>query len=249
MIRLDDSGARSELAPDGTLRIGLVGAPEAGLFFVSKTTTDGEPCGVTVELGRALAASLDVALQLVVFPNSGECTDALCTGDVAVAFMPVDDERRARLAFGPAYYLLKSTYLTTAASGIARMEDVDHPTVRVIGIANTTTIRAAGRTLRRTAPEPVRSVEVAMEKLRAGEADAFALSHDSLKPFQALLPGSRILDGAIQETSISIAVRKDATDGLAYVSRFLETAKADGTVRAAFDKFGFADEAIAPAGR
>ena len=53
-----------------------------------------------------------------VFPNSGECTEATSAGAVDVAFMPVDEERRKKVAFGPAYYLLESTYLVSGPSGI-----------------------------------------------------------------------------------------------------------------------------------
>jgi polar amino acid transport system substrate-binding protein len=59
--------------------------------------------------------------------------------------MPVDEERKKRLDFGPAYCLVESTYMVTAASGIRTLAAVDRPGVRVVGIANTTTIRAAGR--------------------------------------------------------------------------------------------------------
>jgi polar amino acid transport system substrate-binding protein len=45
--------------------------------------------------------------------------------------------------FGPAYCLVESTYMVTGASGIRTLAEVDRPGVRVVGIANTTTIRAA----------------------------------------------------------------------------------------------------------
>ena len=51
--------------------------------------------------------------------------------------------------------------------------------VRVVGIANTTIIRASARSLQKTVPIAVRSVEEAVEMVRSGRADAFALSHDS----------------------------------------------------------------------
>lgn len=232
-----------DLATSGVLRVGVVEGPHAGVFFVA--VNGGVPAGVTVDLAEALARELGVTLAPRVFPNSGECTDALEAGTVEVAFMPVDAERQARVAFGPAYYHLRSTYLVSGACGIIRMEDVDRPQVRVVGIANTTTIRAAGRMLRHTRPVAARSVEEAVAMIASGEADAFALSHDSLKPFAKMLPGSRILEGAIQATSICIAVAKDRPEALARVSAFMAAAKATGVVRAAFDRAGLQDEAVA----
>jgi polar amino acid transport system substrate-binding protein len=95
----------------------------------------------------------------------------------------------------------------------------------------------------------VPSVEQAMAMMRAGEADAFALSKDSLRPLIADFPGARILDDAFHLVGIAIAVPKNRPAALAYVSAFLEEAKASGSVRRALDRAGMKDEAVAPAGR
>jgi polar amino acid transport system substrate-binding protein len=123
---------------------------------------------------------------------------------------------------------------------------VDRPDVRVVGIANTTTIRAAARSLKKTTISAVASVEEAMSLLHTDKADAFALSRDSLPPFAAQLPGSRIVDGGFQQTAISIAVPKNRPNALAYVTAFLRQAKASGSVRRALDKAGFPNEPVAP---
>jgi hypothetical protein len=47
------------------------------------------------------------------------------------------------------------------------------------------------------------SVDEAVDMPRNGKADAFALSRDSLPPFVAALPGSRIIDGGFQQTRIA----------------------------------------------
>ena len=64
--------------------------------------------------------------------------------------------------------------------------------------------------------------------LTGGKADAFALSRDSLPPFVARLPGSRIVEGGFQLTGIAIAVPRARPDALAYVTAFLEKAKNSG---------------------
>ena len=233
------------LAASGKLRVGVVAAPSMSAFFVARDEA-GQPRGVTIDLGSALAQWLGVPVQFMVAPNSGLVTDALATGAIDVSFMPVDDERKARIAFGPAYFVVESTYLVTAASGIATLAEVDQPGVRVIGIANTTTIRSAARTLARTTVTPVASVDEAMAMMRLGTADAFALSHDSLPPLAAGLPGSRILDGGFQRTVIAIAVPKSRPQALAAVTAFMEDAKTSGLVRRALDAAGFRDAAVAP---
>ena len=70
--------------------------------------------------------------------------------------------------------------MVTGPSGLKTLAEVDQPHVRVVGIANTTTIRAAARSLKNTQPIAATSIDEAVAMLRAGKADAFALSRDSL---------------------------------------------------------------------
>jgi polar amino acid transport system substrate-binding protein len=240
-----ESMAVKELVPTGKLRVGVVFAPAASPFFVVKEA-NGEPRGVTVDLARELGRKLDVPVEFMVVPNSGLVTDATESGAIDVAFMPVDEERRKRVDFGPAYFMIESTYLATGASGIKTVAEVDRPNVRVVGIANTTTIRAAGRSLKNTSISAVASVDEAMAMLQSGKADAFALSRDSLPPFVAQLPGSRIVEGGFQQTGIAIAVPKNRPNALAYVTAFMESAKTSGVVRRALDRAGFANDPVAP---
>ena len=207
---------------------------------------DGQPRGVTVDLGNELAGELGVAVEFMVAPNTGELVDALEAGRIDVSFMPVDDERRKRIDFGPVYFLVESTYMVTEASGIKTVDEVDRPGVRVVGIANTTTIRAAGRTLKNTTVKAAQSIGEAIEMMSGGKADAFALSRDSLPPFVAKLPGSRIVEGGFQFTGVAIAVPKGQAEALAYVTAFLEKAKQSGAVQKAFSAAGLAHLPVAP---
>ena len=233
-----------ELIPTGKL-FGVAFAPKMSALFVVKDL-GGSPRGVTADLGNELAQRLGVPIEFMVAPNTGVLTDALASATIDVAFMPVDEERKKRLDFGPAYCLVESTYMVTAASGIRTLAEVDRPGVRVVGIANTTTIRAAGRSLINTVPIAVTSIDDAVAMLRAGQADAFGLGRDSLSPFVAEFPGSHIVDGGFQRTGIAIAVPKGHPEALAYVTKFIEDAKASGSVRRAMDRAGMAHLAVAP---
>ena len=233
------------ITPTGTLRIGLVEGAAAGAVFVS-LGADGRATGVTATLGAALARHLALPFETTIYPNSGECTEALAEARIDVSFMPVDAHRQTRVAFGPAYYLLESTFMVSEASGLATLGDVDQPHVRVIGIADTTTIRAATRALRHTTPTPIRAVPDAVAMLRDGQADALALSRDSLAQLLPTMPGARITPGGFQQTTISIAVPPGRAHALAAVTAFLSAAKQDGTVRQAFQEIGLPTGSLAP---
>lgn len=237
--------ARAELAPGGTLRVGVAEAPTPGVLFVRRGA-DGAPQGVTVELARALAEAEGVPVAFTVFPNTGAITEAERGGLIDLAFMPVDAARREQVDFGPGYAALESTYLVTQASGVSDLAGVDRPGMRVVAVAGSTTARAAARTLTATQPALVGTVAEAVEQLRAGRADALALARDQLRPIQPQVPGSRIVTGSFQQTLVAVAVPKARPAALAAVSRWLDRAKASGLVRRIFDAQGLQQDAVAP---
>ena len=180
----------------------------------------------------------------MLYPNSGQATDAVESGAVDVSFMPVDEERRQRIAFGPDYVRAESTYMVTAACGAKTVEDVDKAGMRVIGIANTTTIRAAKRTLKNTTISPVTSVEEAVAMLRDGKADAFALGRNSLPTYVKQIPGSRMVDGAFQQ--IGIAIAREGQAGGARRGHGVHERGEEGRHRAARARPGGFDDPVAP---
>ena len=243
---MPDDAARRELAPTGKLRVGIGVGAAPSAFWATKDPASGRPRGVTVNLGQALADKLGVPLELVVYPNSGEVTAAGPKGQWDVTFVPVDDERRKVIDFGPAYYLSTSTYMVRAGSPIKSIAEVDRPEVRVAGIAGTTTARTAIATLKSTKVISFRTVEEIVAKMKAGEIDAIALGRESLRGLAPQLPGARVLEGYFHATGTSVAVPKGRPAALAYVREFIEKGKTDGTVRRALDGAGFSDLAVAP---
>jgi polar amino acid transport system substrate-binding protein len=234
-----------ELAPTGTLRGGVVVSPAPSAFFAIRDSK-GEVQGVTIDLLRVFAATPKLPLELQVYENSGQMTDAVAGGSCNLALMPRDAAREARVDFGPAYYLIASTYLVPAGSTIQSIEEINRPGVRIVAIANTTTARSARRTAPHASLEEVPSVDVMTEMAATGKGDAFALSHDSFAGLLPKLPGARVLAGHFQQTGIAVAVPKGRPAALKFATKLLENAKKSGLVRRALDAAGFKDAEVAP---
>lgn len=233
-----------QLAPTGKLRGGVVVAPAGSAFFAVKDGK-GEVRGVTVDLLRAFAQKLNLLLDLQVYDNSGQVTDAVTKGDCDIAFMPYDAARAEKVDFGPAYFIIESTYLVPAGSKIQSIGEVNRPGVRIVAISNTTTGRSARRTAPEASVEEVPSVDLMTEMARKGEGDAFALTHDLLAGLMPKLPGARILPGNFQQTGINVAMPKGRAAALKLASVLLDDAKKSGVVRRAFDAAGFKDAIVA----
>jgi polar amino acid transport system substrate-binding protein len=237
-----------ELAPTGKLRVAIAVAPAPSALYAVKDEATGQYRGVTVELGAAMAKKLGVPVEFVPHLASGEIQNSADANRWDVTFMPVDEERKKFVDFGNAYHLLQSTYLVAPGTKITKIDEVNEPSVRIGGVANTATFRAAQRTAPKATFATVPGVDAAVAAMKAGDIDCIALSRESLSGLTAKIPGSRILEGEFLNASTAVAVPKGKPEALAYVSQFIEQAKAAGLVRKAFDDMGLKNSQVAPAG-
>jgi polar amino acid transport system substrate-binding protein len=240
--------AMKELVPTGKLRVAIAIAPSPSALYALKDPNSGKFRGVTVDLGTALAKKLSVPVEFIPHLASGEIQNSAANGKWDVTFMPVDDERKKFVDFGNAYHLLQSTYLVAPGSTFASVEECNAPNVRIGGAANTATFRAAHRTAPNAKFVTFPGVAAAVDAMKAGELDAIALSRESLGGVAAQVPDSRVLDGGFLNSSTAVAVPKGKPEALAYVSQFIEEAKASGLVRKSFDAMNLHNSQVAPAG-
>ena len=242
-----ESSAKQELAPTGKLRVGIAVAPAPSAIYVIKSP-DGAYHGVSIDLGKMLAAKLKVPVEYVAYNASGEITAAADKNAWDVTFMPVDDERKKIVDFGNAFHILKSTYLVAPGSTIKSIDDANKEGVRIAGIPGTTTYRASVSTATKATHIDVKSVDEAADLMKAGKIDAIGLGRETIGGLAALLPGSKVLDGAFWNSTTAIAVPKGHDAARAYVTTFIEEVKASGAVRKAFDDVGLKSSEVAPAG-
>ena len=227
-----------QFAPRGVIHGGIVVAPVASAFFAERDA-QGAVKGVTVDLLHGFAGMTGLPLELHIFSNSGQVTDAVADGACDVAFMPMDAERAKRVAFGPPYYMIESTYLVPAGSSVRSIDAVNRAGVRIVAIANTTTMRSARRTAPLASVSEVAGVDLMIEMAAKGEGDAFALSADSFATLLPKLPGARVLPGNFQETGIGIAVPPGRAVATSSATALLNGAKSSGLVGQALKTAGF----------
>jgi polar amino acid transport system substrate-binding protein len=241
-----DPAAVKELAPTGKLRLGLATGAIMGAGNV--ILENGKPRGVAVDLGNELAQKAGVPVEYVTYPNSGALTDDAANNKWDVAFIPVDEKRKEKVDFGSPHIVLQGTYLVAPGSAIQSHADVDKPGTRVYGVENTANGRAAQAQLKNVQMSHVKTGAELFEILKDGKADAIVQSRESLTGLSAKLPGSRVLPGSFLNSFVAVAVPKNRPAALAYVSAFVEDAKASGSVRRALDNAGLKTSTVAPAG-
>src|SRR5579871_3139137 len=232
-------GLKDEIAPTGKLRV-AIGISAAGGAYWSTRTENGY-AGVPVDLGKAMADQLGLAVEYVAYSNSGKITDAAATGAWDVSFLPEDPERAKKIAFGPIYEVTEATYIVKAGSTIKDFASLDQPGVKVVAVNNTTTMRGAQAHLKNTKVTGYETYDEIFNLLKNGEVDAFALSRGQLNALAKKIPGTRVLEETFKQTVTAVAVPLNHPLSLEYASKFMADAKTNGLLRKAFDDNGLKD--------
>jgi polar amino acid transport system substrate-binding protein len=227
-----------DLVRAGRIRIALF--PPA----YTKNSATGEIGGMQMELARALAARLGVEAMPILYPTPADALDGLRTGVCDVAFFAIDPEREAVVDFSTPYVERDFTYLVPAASTIRNAVAADHTGVRIAVVRGHASTLALSRIVKQAALVYADDLDRAFEQLRSGKADLLASARQDLPQYASRLPGSRVLKEAYASSYGAMAVPKGHPGWLAYISEFIEVAKASGLVRRALERAGQLDARV-----
>jgi polar amino acid transport system substrate-binding protein len=234
---------KDEIAPTGKLRVAIAISPAGGAFWSTKTESGGY-AGVPVDLGKEMAAELGVPVEYIVHQNSGQIVDAVSKGTWDITFLPKDPEREARMSFGPIYEVADATYIVKAGSAATNFQTLDQPGTKVAAVNNTTTMRGAVGHLKNAKVTGYQTYDEIFNLLKNGEIDAFALSRDQLNAMATKIPGTRVLDETFKQTVTAVAVPPNHPLSLAFATKFMNDAIANGILRKAYDNNGLKDTPI-----
>ncbi|TAK09977.1 transporter substrate-binding domain-containing protein [bacterium] len=235
---------RSELAPTGKLRVGLILSNQV---LVTKDPTTGELGGVTVSLGKALAAQLGVPFEPVGYANPAALVKSFGTNEWDIAFLAYDPARAKEVDFSPPYMEVDNSYLVLRGSKVQKVELADQPGVRIAVPERSAPDLYLSRNLK--AAQVVRvpgGVDAAIEVLRSDKADAYAENAHMLSLYAEKLPGSWVLEGRYTVIQHAIATPKGRPTASEYVRAFVEEAKVNGTVGEAIRAAGLRRANVAP---
>jgi polar amino acid transport system substrate-binding protein len=201
-----------------------------------------------VDLANALGEKLGAPVELMMYDNYVDLLEAARRGAWDVTFLGSDEERAKVMDYGPAYYRPELTYLVRSGSAIYAQADVDRPGVRIAVAEGSVSARNRQQALKSATLLRFKTLAEIREQVRVGKVDAVAASRETLAGLATQLPGARVLEGSFHVgEGVAVAVPKNRPAALGFVSGFIETAKATGVVRRAFDNAGFKDAVVAPA--
>jgi polar amino acid transport system substrate-binding protein len=233
---------RSELAPSGTLRVGL---NMSNFLLTATDATTGKPRGVAADIGQELGRRLGVPVELVPFPSPGAVADAAKSGAWDVAFIGAEPQRANEIDFTAAYVEIEATYLVPPGSPIKAIADVDRPGVRIAISARSAYDLFLTRELKHA--ELVRERgDAILKRFMSEKLDAMAGLRPGLMKDQQAFPGSRLLDGNFTAVQQACGAPKGRPAGAKYLKEFIEDIKASGLVAKTIEKNSIRGLKVAP---
>ncbi|HLH24707.1 MAG TPA: ABC transporter substrate-binding protein [Chloroflexota bacterium] len=222
MTSLVTPALRGELAPTGTLRVGL---NLSNTLLVSSAPADGEPTGIAPDLGRELAGRLGVPVAFVRFPSPGELVEAVSSGVWDVGLIGADPLRASEIVFTPAYIEIEATYLVPADSPIQRVEEVDRPGMRIAVAEKTAYDMYLRGALKHATLHHAQGGEATYELFQREGLDAMAGLKVQLLNDQPKRPGTRVLEGRFTAIQQAIGTPIQRTAAAAYLREFVQDIK------------------------
>ncbi|MBI4191429.1 MAG: transporter substrate-binding domain-containing protein [Betaproteobacteria bacterium] len=242
----------AQRAPDtrveNLVRAGRVRVALFPSFMYTKDPVSGELRGVVIEIARALGARLGVEVLLVEYPTPPKALESLKAGASDVTFMGLDPTRSAAVDFSLAFMQADFTYLVPAGSSIRRVLDADQLGVCIAIVRNHAMDFALRGILKHAESVYAENPDAGFDLLRTRRADVLAGIRPGLLEYATQLPGSRVLEDCYGANSIAMAVPKGQGGWFAYVSEFIEEAKASGLVERAIVRAGLRGVQAVPPG-
>ena len=216
---------KNTLVPTGVLRVGVyLGSPTS----LVRASPSGESFGIALELGKTLGQQLGVPVQVVEFPRVAEVISAIKDKKVDMTFTNATTARAKEIDFTAPLVQLELGVLVPIDSAIKSFSDVDQPNVRLGVSQGSSSQSVLGQRLKQTTLVPVPSLEVAANKLKNKELDAFATNKGILFELNEKITGFHVLKDRWGLENLAIAIPKGRESALPYLNGFAQKVRENG---------------------
>jgi len=226
------SNSDSEIAPQGRLRVALIGANPV---LVTRSP-DGTIGGVSVDLGKFIAEKLGVPFVPVVYADPDAYTRSFGTGEWDIAIGP----RRGTeiVAYTPDFMFVDNLYVAAPGREFGDVSQVDRPGIKVAVAQNGAPDAFLTKTLK--SAEIVRvpgRLDAAIEVLRTGRADVYGSNGQFVYDVVQGLRGAKIVPGAFTTVHMAVAFSKSLSlIGQERLAQIVCEAKASGLVQKSIER-------------
>ena len=239
----DVSAARSDLAPNGKLRVGI---NFGNNLLTARDPVTRAPSGIALDLAAELGRRLGVPVEIVSYESAGALADSASTGAWEVGFLGAEPQRANQISFTAAYLEIEASYLVPPGSPLRAVADVDREGVRIVTTAKSAYDLYLQRSLKHARLFHAANADDVFKLFVAEKMDALAGLKPRLVTDHDNLPGSRILEGRFTAVQQAVGTPKGHDAGASYLREFVEDVKATGLVARTIEKNGVRGVSVAP---
>ena len=225
----------AELAPTGTLRVGI---NTANIFLVTNEMPNGDPDGVAPNIAKAIAGELGVDVTYIPCVTPGGTAELINKRKCDIVLI-ADEPARARfINFTEAYVEIEATYIVHEGSSYKTIEDLDQVGVGIAVSATSAYDLYLSRTLKKAQLHRAEGLTAAVELFASENLDALAGLRPALIENLTILDHCRIVNGCYMSVKQAIGTGKDKLIALKFLRQFVKKAKESGLIMDLINRHG-----------
>lgn len=236
--------ARADLAPTGTLHVGI---NFSNILLTARDPVTRAPSGVALDLAHEFAKRLGVQVKIMPYESAGALAESAARGEWQLGFLAIEPKRANEITFTAAYVEIEATYLVPPGSPLKAIDEVDRPGVRISVTGKAAYDLYLTRTLKHATLLRTSDADATFKQFVGQKMDALAGLKSQLEMDHEKLPGSRILPGRFTAVQQAAGTPRGHAAGARYLAGFIEEVKASGFVARAIDQHKIRGLTVAPA--
>lgn len=239
-----DASLLASFTPTGRLRASInLGNP----ILANKDPVSGQPVGVSIDLARAFAQRLGVALDLVVFETAGKSVEAVRSEQADIGFFAIDPLRGQEIAFTSPYVLIEGCYMVRVDSPLQSNDEVDRTGLRVTVGAGSAYDLYLSREIKHAQIVRAPSSPAVVDTFIAQALDVAAGVKQQLEMDAQRIPGLRLLPAHFMVIRQAMGTPRSRGQAAAdCLQAFVQEMKASGFVADALQRHGILGATVAP---
>jgi polar amino acid transport system substrate-binding protein len=223
----------NQLAPNGVLTAGIY---LGNFLLVTGKDNQGNPDGVSPDLAKAIAAALNMKVQLLPFDTQGELVEAVANGICGIGLVGSDPDRAQKITFAPAYVEIEASYLVPPNSTLKTIASVDAPGIQIASFQKSAYDLWLARNIQHASLVHADTLEASVELFFSKNLHALAGLKTGLIKESKRLPGSKVLDGQFMAVQQGVATAKENIQAIEFLTQFVKEAKQSGLIASFIQK-------------
>ena len=163
-----------------------------------------------------------------------------------IGLIGAEPQRAEKIAFTAAYCEIEATYMVPAGSPLRSVADVDRAGVRIAVMGRSAYGLWLDRNIKHAELVRSETLDSAHQQFLSDKLEALAGLRSRLLQDVAGLPGARVLDGQFTAVQQAVGTARQNAAGAAFLSAFVEEAKASGLVARLIERHKVRGLSVAP---